>query len=184
MRLNESSISTVLGAVVVVVVGILIYNYFTSVNKVAQVNPEKIEEGVQLVEESGEMVPQNLPLTHKVAEGEDLWKISQKYYESGYNWVDVARENKLTNANVITEGQELVIPRVGVKAVVKTEITTQAAVQESTQEYTVVKGDSLWKISVKVYADGYQWTKIWEANKAKISNPNVIETGQVLVLPR
>ena len=52
IRLNESLISTLLGGLVVVVVGVLIYNYFSSVNKsVEQV--EVIADGVQFIEEDG-----------------------------------------------------------------------------------------------------------------------------------
>ncbi|MEK7514002.1 MAG: LysM domain-containing protein, partial [Patescibacteria group bacterium] len=110
LRLNEATISAILGAVVVAVVGILVYNYFTGVNKVALEETQILTDKVELVDEAGQMVPKDLPQTHVVAKGEDLWKISVKYFESGYNWVDIAQENKLANANVITEGQELVIP--------------------------------------------------------------------------
>jgi len=48
--------------------------------------------------------------------------------------------------------------------------------------YTVVKGDSLWKISIHFYGTGYGWTKI--ASENKLSNPNVILTGQKLTIPK
>lgn len=44
----------------------------------------------------------------------------------------------------------------------------------STKTYTVVKGDSLWKIAKKYYGDGSQYTKIYNTNKDKIKNPNLI----------
>jgi nucleoid-associated protein YgaU len=47
----------------------------------------------------------------------------------------------------------------------------------------VAKNDSLWGISVKIYNDGYKWTKIWELNKKVIKNPGVIYTGTKLILP-
>ena len=52
--------------------------------------------------------------------------------------------------------------------------------------YTVKSGDSLWKISAKVYHDGgVGWRKIYEANKNVIGkNPNLIYPGQILVIPR
>ena len=181
LRMNESVISLILGAVVVVVVGVLIYNYFTGVNKGAKEREQVAVAGVQLVEEAGQMVPKNLPTTHKVVKGEFLWRIAEKYYQSGFNWVDIAKENKLINPDILVEGQELVIPRVGVKPIVTVE---PAKTSVLTDGYTVVKGDSLWTIAVRAYADGYQWTKIWEANKAAIANPDLIEKGQVLTLPR
>ncbi len=53
----------------------------------------------------------------------------------------------------------------------------------TTKNYTVVKGDSLWAIARKFYNDGSQYTKIYNANKDKISNPNLIYPGQVLKIP-
>lgn len=49
--------------------------------------------------------------------------------------------------------------------------------------YTVVKGDSLWKIAVQFYGSGSQYTKIYEANKGQIKNPNLIYPGQVFTIP-
>lgn len=49
--------------------------------------------------------------------------------------------------------------------------------------YTVKKGDCLWNIAKKFYGNGAQYTKIYNANKSKIKNPNLIYPGQVLVIP-
>ena len=51
------------------------------------------------------------------------------------------------------------------------------------QSYTVKSGDSLWKIAKQMYGDGSQYTKIYEANKDKIKNPNLIYAGQNLIIP-
>lgn len=53
----------------------------------------------------------------------------------------------------------------------------------SVTNYTVVKGDCLWNIAKKYLGDGSRWTEIYELNKDQISNPNLIYTGQVLVMP-
>lgn len=182
LKLTESALSTALGGVVVVIVGVLVYNYFSSVNRPA-IEPGPEAETVKLVEENGRMVPDELPVKHTVMAGEDLWHISQKYYDSGYNWVDIAKENNLKNANVITAGQELTIPRTAVITVNQDSQPASTAPAELT-EYLVQKGDYLWKIAVTAYGDGYAWTRIWEANREIISHPDVIEPGTLLKLPR
>ena len=56
--------------------------------------------------------------------------------------------------------------------------------QESTPVYYTVKsGDCLWTIAKKYYGNGAQYMKIYNANKDKISNPNLIYVGQVLTIP-
>jgi nucleoid-associated protein YgaU len=50
--------------------------------------------------------------------------------------------------------------------------------------YTVVKGDSLWKIASHFYGNGAQYPKIIAANPAKLKDEkSVIHPGDVLVIP-
>lgn len=49
--------------------------------------------------------------------------------------------------------------------------------------YTVKKGDSLWAIAKKYTGNGSKYTELYNANKSKIKNPNLIYVGQVLTLP-
>lgn len=64
---------------------------------------------------------------------------------------------------------------------VERERDTSTAPQAKT--YTVKKGDTLWAIAKKYYGAGAQYSKIYEANTDKISNPNLIYVGQVLTIP-
>lgn len=50
--------------------------------------------------------------------------------------------------------------------------------------YTVKKGDTLWAIAKKYYGNGAKYTRIYEANKSKIKNPNLIYPGQVFTIPQ
>ncbi len=194
LRLNESTISMILGVLVVLVVGILIYNYFKNVGKGQDLGTTlpAASDQVQLEEQNGQMVPMGLPTTHTVAKGEHLWQIAQKYYGSGYNWVDIAKANKLANPSLLFVGQKLEIPQVAVrgkvnevKAEVKSAVAQETPVATiSDESYTVVKGDTLWSISVRAYQDGYKWTQVAKANSKIVTNPNKIEVGMVLTLPR
>jgi nucleoid-associated protein YgaU len=54
---------------------------------------------------------------------------------------------------------------------------------ENIRRYTVQAGDSLSKISRQFYGDANQYTKIFEANRDQLSDPNKIKPGQQLVIP-
>jgi nucleoid-associated protein YgaU len=47
----------------------------------------------------------------------------------------------------------------------------------------VTRGDSLWRISQRIYGRGYRYTVIYGANQTQIRNPNLIYPGQIFVLP-
>ena len=53
----------------------------------------------------------------------------------------------------------------------------------SEKTYTVKKGDCLWRIAKMQLDSGADYKKIYELNKDKIKNPNLIYPGQKLVLP-
>lgn len=179
LKLNESTISMILGALVIIVIGALIFNYFRGVQTPVEeaLKPEEIK----LVEEAGKLVPEGLPIEYQVKAGDDLWKIAEKFYGSGYNWVDIAQENNLGNPNIIYVDQQLTIPRTAVIEPVAAAVTAFGPTIEGSQ-YVVEKGDHLWGVAVRAYGDGYQWTQLAQANN--IENPEIISPGDVLTIPR
>ncbi len=52
--------------------------------------------------------------------------------------------------------------------------------------YTVVRGDCLWKIAKKpmFYGNGFAWPNIYKANRDKIKNPNLIFPKQEFKIPK
>jgi nucleoid-associated protein YgaU len=48
---------------------------------------------------------------------------------------------------------------------------------------TVQPGDSLSKIAKRELGDANKWHDIYEANRDKIKNPDLIHPGEVLTLP-
>jgi len=174
IKLNESTISMILGALVIIVVGILVVNYFKDQEKVGQL-PEISTENKTEKAEVGK--------TYTVAKSDNLWKIAENAYGSGYNWIDIYNENKLDNANMLNEGQELSIPNVQPKVItVNSDTTTNLQEKISGATYEVQKGDNLWEICVRAYGDGFKWSEVAKTNN--LSNPNLIHTGNIIVLPR
>lgn len=49
--------------------------------------------------------------------------------------------------------------------------------------HTVAKGDTLYSLARKYYSDQARWRDIYNANRDKISNPDVIKAGQKLAIP-
>ena len=129
-----------------------------------------------------------LATTYITKSGDSLWVIAERYYRSGYNWVDIAKANNITNPDVIIAGVNLKIPGVERKVATITASPTPTAManmnkpsQPQAKTYTVKAGEDLWDISVKVYGNGYRWTEIAKLNN--LTNPSVIHSGNVLKLP-
>jgi nucleoid-associated protein YgaU len=49
---------------------------------------------------------------------------------------------------------------------------------------TVVRGDSLWRLSQRHYRDGLRYRQIYIANSSQIRNPDLIYPGQIFVIPK
>lgn len=172
-----------MGILVVLAIGGLVYRYFQRQQPNQQQQQEQEQQEGQ--EQQAGAVGQ-LPATHTVAAGENLWEIAETYYRSGYNWVDIAEENNLSNPGLIAVGQELTIPDVEAKTITVDELpeTGIEGPEITGDTYTVKEGDSLSKIAQRAYGDLFAWPRIWGANRDQIGNPNIIEPGMELEIPR
>jgi len=109
---------------------------------------------------------------HTVVEGEYLGKIAGYRYVYNHKgrWPRLYRANrdKIDDPNLIYPKQMLVIPR------------------GKPMKHRVVQDEWLAKIAGywEIYNDHRKWPTIYNANKDKIKDPDLIYPGQVFVIPR
>ena len=97
----------------------------------------------------------------------------KQYRDYGTKTVTIKTEEKKTTA-AVTQPQQT--------ATVTKERSATTAPKATT--YTVKKCDTLWGISKKYLGNGAKYNLIFNANKGKIKNPNLIYVGQVLTIPQ
>jgi nucleoid-associated protein YgaU len=113
-----------------------------------------------------------LPKEWTVKKGESLYKISgyKEIYSDPVKWPRIYRANrdKIQEPSLIYPGWVLKIPR-GLPT-----------------SHVVVEGEYLGKIAGywEIYDNWRHWTKIYEANKDKIKDPDMIWPGWELKIPR
>lgn len=61
--------------------------------------------------------------------------------------------------------------------------STTAPAAGTGKTYTVKSGDSLSRIAKQFYGDANKWHRIYEANRDKIKNPDLIHPGQEFTIP-
>lgn len=197
MKNADSYKSLIYGIVTVVVLFIVIALGVRSLSQ----NKAEIDNGAISTQTQKEA--QNSSYT--VAEGDTLWSISEKVYNDGFKWKEIADANKISDATTLEKGTKLTIPEQNTIATQTTSVTPSVAAQAvptaaptlvaqqnnnvvlqqgkiTASSYTVVHGDYLWEIAIRAYGDGYRWVDIAKANN--LSNPDIIHSGNVLKLPR
>lgn len=111
---------------------------------------------------------------------------SFSYEERGGAVGDIYYELALKEYRFV-EFKRLQTVQVAGVSVVQSPETERPDTTEKPTGYTVVSGDSLWKIAARtsIYGNADMWRRIYDANKALIGpNPNLIFPGQKLVIPR
>ncbi|MFA6007639.1 MAG: LysM peptidoglycan-binding domain-containing protein [Candidatus Shapirobacteria bacterium] len=178
-RNKEDIISMFLGLVVVVVLALILVNFIEK--RKGNVEVPGISDQLKIEETKNLGNNENNVGNVVVQKNDSLWKIAVKTYNDGYKWTEIAKANNLKNPGILYVGQKLVLPRIE-KTVATTEIEENITVVNQNSEYTVVRGDSLWKIAIKVYGDGYKWTEIWQSNRNKLNSPDKLEIGMKLLI--
>jgi LysM repeat protein len=196
---RQSYLNLGLGILVVLVLGLLVFNYFKS-NQDNLMTAQQTTQSEQPT--ANPVVPDvatdSLPGKYTVKQGDTLFTIAQKYYNDGYKFDSIMTENKMSS-DAIEVGQVLQIPKLvaqanpspspQVQAPNPDNLGTGGAINQTAwgekingDTYTVQAGDWLSTIAGRAYGDIYSFEKIAKANN--LTDPNVIEPGTVLKIPR
>jgi nucleoid-associated protein YgaU len=108
-------------------------------------------------------------IQYKVASGDTLWSIAERYYGDGSLYTLIAAANHLADPDLIRAGDVLVIPPRPVPA-------------PPPKTYVVAAGDTLWDIANRVYRDPNKYRLIAQANH--LADPGLIVPGQELLIPQ
>lgn len=124
--------------------------------------------GVGVVEAEALVAPLGrAPLVHPVAVGDDLWSLAERYYGDGTQW------RRIVEANPDLAGDPLgELPAGSLLRVV-----------EPVQVVTVRAGDTLWGLAERHLGDPNRWPEIFELNRARITDPDLIRAGWSLNVP-
>jgi len=115
---------------------------------------------------------EGLPTSYTVIRGDCLWNISGKeeIYADPIKWPRLYRANRdqISDPDLIYPGQIFSVPR------------------DWPRKHRVVRGEWLCKIAGywEIYDRPSQWTRLYEANRDQISDPDLIYPDQVLDVPR
>lgn len=175
----SSYLNLILGFLVVLVIGVLVFNYFKKdggdLGPASQtsVSPTPVKD----------VAVNSLPGKYTVKDGDTLFLIAENYYQDGYLYPELVKANKLADENLIATGVILEIPKVEKSTGTGgAENQTIWGEKITTLTYTVVEGDWLSTIAGRVYGDPMQFDKIAKANN--IQTPDIIEPGLKLTIPR
>ena len=131
-------------------------------------------------------------VVRKFPNGKDIFNTNIKVALEEYTITDTTEEGFDTKVKIklkqykeySTKKVQVTIKQYRPPAVTRTVTTNNTAVAKpSGQNYTVKRGDCLWKIAKRFYGNGAKYTTIYNANRSKIRNPNLIYPGQVLWIP-
>jgi LysM repeat protein len=109
--------------------------------------------------------------TYTVQKGDTLMRISWEQYGDLFRWREIYALNKakIADPNNVPPGTVLQIAGQG--------RSPASAMEHNGEQYLIVFGDTLGKISSKVYGSMGKWKMIWENNKRLIRDPNKIYAG-------
>lgn len=166
---QESYPSLILGAIIVIILGLLVANFFSKRGEID--NGEQAEQVTEVTEPTE-------GTEYTIRENDSLSKISEAVYGEQNYWPQLARINNISNPNRILVGNKIQIPAKEELKPIKQEMLQTT--------YVVQQGDTFFKIAEKMYGDGSNWVVLFRANGSRrLPNGNpLVFAGSTITIPR
>ena len=132
------------------------------------------------------------PARHRVARGESLYRIAERYYGEGDAWRRIAEANpeRVDEDGRVRAGDELVIPLLQMpgfepagreRAVRITELPHER--RGAQREIKVQPGQTLSDLAARYLGSAGRWRELLEANRDRLDSPERLRAGMALRLP-
>lgn len=119
----------------------------------------------------------NAPVTTSRIEGDGNWRTDLPEVDTG---VYTLRIDEVDAQGNVTSRVETPFKREDEEVISASDV---AADTQRVKAVTVQPGSTLWAISRETYGDGVMYVRVFEANRDRIRNPDLIYPGQVFTLP-
>ena len=155
------------------------YQELARINGISNPNLIRVGQIIKLPNSSSSSSPSpslsSTFISYSVASGDTLIKIAKRY---GTTYQEIARINGISNPNIIRVGQVLKIPCSN-STINNTPSISTSSNQSEYISYKIVSGDTLSKIANRF---GTNYQELARING--ISNPNIINVGQIIKVPK
>ncbi len=108
--------------------------------------------------------------SYKVRRNDTLMWISFKLYGDYAKWRDLLKQNPALARRRLEVGETIVY----------VEPDKRFVWNKNGSPYYIVRGDTLGKISQKLYSTNQKWRNLWKNNRQMIKDPNLIFAGFIL----
>ncbi len=126
--------------------------------------------------------PPPITTTYVVKKDDTMQTIAKEWFGSVTKWVLIAQENPLTDPMKLRRGQILRLPA---KDARPENIPPELYAQLTNEiKYTIGSGDTLSGIAKQFYGKPSLYTIIYNANRAVIANPDSLQEGVQITIPR
>ncbi|WP_432799693.1 LysM peptidoglycan-binding domain-containing protein [Poriferisphaera sp. WC338] len=127
--------------------------------------------------------------SYTVKSGDSLYKISKKVFGDVQYWDEIAQANPNLDPARIHPGDTINLPDIARLQAERSRARKAASSKSSnktaaTNSHKVQSGETLSSISEKFYGTPNRWRDIYNANRKKMKDPDAIQPGMVISVPK